>query len=90
MRKVIAKIVSNSLGFVGLQETPYGYIDVVAKDGEQLHIKIDVQTFHESLEPGYEVEIEMEYLGGTEILVAKTVYILGELKSEKETAETAA
>ncbi len=87
MVKIIARIVSNSLGSVGEQEIPYGFIDVVDKDGEHYHIKIDVQTYHQTLTPGHEVEIEMEYLGTTTILLAKTIHIIGEWKSSKDLAE---
>ena len=89
MNKVTCKIISNSLGYVGKQEIPYGYIDVVTKEGKALHIKVDVHTFHETLTPGYEVEIEMDTLESTNILVAKAIYIVGELKTSKDLAEAA-
>ena len=87
MIKVTGKIISNSLGYVGKQEIPYGYIDVVTKEGKVLHIKVDVHTFHETLTPGYEVEIEMDTLESTNILVAKAIYIIGEIKSSRESAK---
>ena len=89
MKKITGKIVSSSLGYVGIQEIPYGYIDIVTKDGEQIHLKVDVHTFHETLDSGYEVEIEFEPLGSTDILVAKTIYILGELKSSVKMVKAA-
>ncbi len=89
MSEIIGKIISSSLGYVGKPEIPYGYIDLVTKDGEQIHLKVDVHTFHETLDSGYEVEVEFEHLGSTEILVAKTISILGELNSSKKMAKAA-
>ncbi|MDF1539011.1 MAG: hypothetical protein P1Q69_08915 [Candidatus Thorarchaeota archaeon] len=90
MEKTIGKITSNSLGSLGEPEIQYGYIDVLAEDGRQFHVKVDVHTFHETLNPGQNVEIEYISLGGTDILVAKAISIVGQwIPPKKQVKATA-
>jgi len=90
LTRIIGRIISNSLGSVGEDEIPYGYIDVTTDDGKQFHIKVDVHTFHETLNPGYDVEIEMDILGSTDILIAKTISIVDQVISSKKLAKATA
>lgn len=83
----MGRITSNSLGAVSTREIPYGYIDLITDTGEHYHIKIDVHTFHETLDPGQDVEIEMERLGNTDIVVAKAISIVDHESSSKEAVQ---
>ncbi len=66
-------IVGSEIACTGIEDLPYGYIDMLTDDNEHVHFKVDVNTEHGRLNTGLEVEAELEYLGNSNILRATNV-----------------
>lgn len=66
-------IVGSQIAYIAQGDVPYGYVDVLTGDNKHVHFKVDANTEHEKLDTGLEVEAELEYLGDSKILRAKTV-----------------
>jgi hypothetical protein len=66
-------IVASRLAYAGQNEIPYGYIDLVTGKNEHIHFKVDANTKHGKLDTGLRVEADLEYLGNSKILRAKTI-----------------
>jgi hypothetical protein len=76
MGKIEGRLVSAQLGRFGSEDIVYGYIGIQTANGRQERVKVDKYTqYHEGidLEIGVEVEIEVDHLGSTDIMVARHV-----------------
>ncbi len=76
MAKIEGRIVSTQLGRFGSEDIVYGYVGIETSNGRQERIKVDNYTqYHEGidLEIGVWVEVEVEHLGSTDILVTRHV-----------------
>lgn len=70
------RIVSTQLGRFGSEEIVYGYVGIETTNGQQERFKVDNYTeYHEGIdfEIGAEIEVEVEHLGSTDILVARHI-----------------
>jgi hypothetical protein len=67
------KIVSTQLGIFGRDEIIYGFISMQTKDNRIIKVKVDSYTTFNTLNIGDWVLIEAEFLGNTDILVARNI-----------------
>jgi hypothetical protein len=88
--EITGKIISTQLGVFGRDELRYGYISVQTKDNKVIKIKIDSYTTYETLNLGDRVVVETEFLGDTNILVARKVHHAeSDLSHQTNTAKAA-
>ncbi|MGY5865385.1 MAG: hypothetical protein RTV41_12340 [Candidatus Thorarchaeota archaeon] len=93
MTTIEGKIVSAQLGEFSKNKIVYGFIGIELQDRSHIKIKVDSYTSYETLVVGERVTAEVEKLGNTDILVARSIRLKSGLEMEttdKANVETSA